>query len=634
MHTFKKHWITIFSAMIAWSAALPPSAAASDNKLSPSVVQAAVDDTVKKLMEQAHIPGAAVIVTQESGILFKKGYGYADVDNQTPFDPDHTITPLGSLTKSLTATSILQLKDQGRLSLEKNVNSYLSSFQIPMFQNQPVTLHHLLTHTAGLDEAIYGVAAASPSNIEDSRDFLRSYFRKQPPVRSPGAEYAYSNTGFGLAGLIVEEVSGVSLGEYLRINLFEPLGMMTAGINDPQSPAMARSYQYENGQFKPVPYSYINLPGAGSVSVAPTEWANYMMALLNGGSWGDAQILHPDSVDEMQGRRFTEHPMAEGVGYGFFRSRLPNGLLSVRHSGLKDGYSAKMALIPERNTGILVVTNAPADIIPFHDRVIQAISDLLPGAASEQIIMPAVGASGSLHSYERSYTKILGPEHGWGKWFRFLGVRDYTVKSDGEALSITGVFPGGGTQEARRFLPLGGDLFEDQEHGEQVFFRVVDGEWRMTFIQGITIPEKPPWWRDPSTALAAYLSMGGFWILLLAAGLLRSTIKLILRKKQAAPGLVIGLAGLFVIFLAGQMLYGNRDSFVTGYPVWYAWGFSSLPLLSVPGGAVLGLRALRSWKLGGRKQRFKAVGLASILTLTLFTTGFLFYWNMLSVHYS
>jgi CubicO group peptidase (beta-lactamase class C family) len=626
------------AALVLWgsiSGAIPSVQASSEegNVLTHSLLEQALEPLLSETMEADHIPGAAVVVTMGDRIVFSKGYGYADVEQKTPVNPERTIMRVGSLTKSVTAAAVLQLGEQGKLGLDQDINRYLTGFKVPFYRGLPITLHHLLTHTAGLDEAIYDIQASSEKQAISAGKYLERYLDKQPPIREPGVEFAYSNAGLGLAGYLVEQVSGSTLHDYLTRSLFQPLRMPSAGLNFPGgNPDMSKSYQYQNGRYQEIPYSHIHMPGAGAVSVVPEEWAHFMMALLNGGSYQGQQVLKSTTVEEMQAKQFSEHPNVEGVGYGLYRSRLESGLLSLWHTGDVDGYSSRMELIPQWKLGIFVVTNAESAGSSLHGLVTDAVIRLLPvtDAGKE----PVIAADDQLEQYARSYSMELGPQHGWGKWLRWLGSKSFEVKSEGAALTIRGVFPdNGGSRETRTYIPLGKGLFQDGIKGDTVWFHRADGVWRMTFTQGVTIDERLSLLSRPTTQLVIYAGIGLLWISLFLAALTLPLLRLLLRKKQKAPGHVAFISTSLTIYLTGQLLYGN-SVIIQGYPAWYAWGFSSLPFLAAAAAIHLGFRTIRSHRLKTGQPRYTLYGRYCVVFLCLCYTCFLFYWNMLSVHYS
>lgn len=603
---------------------------AAEEGLTSDRLEQALDPIVNETMAKDHIPGVAVVVTMNDRIIFSKGFGYADIDLKIPIDPGRTLMPMGSLTKNLTATAIMQLWEQGKVSMEQDVNSYLTSFQIPLYREQPITLHHLLTHTAGLDEALYGVSATSRSGTIPQGVYLKRYFSQQPPIRTPSKEYAYSNAGFGLAAYVLEEVSGSRLEDYLTRHIFEPLEMPGAALNASESAGLARSYAYHNGKYKQLPYSYVNMPGAGGISAVPEEWAHYMIAHLNEGVYRGQRILQTDSIELMHANQFSEHPDADGMGYGFFRTGTKKGLLTLWHNGDIDGFSAKMVLVPSRKIGILVIANAASQGLSVHDKVTAAVTGMLSGQdkhGSQRSVTPAV----DLRQYERAYTMTLGPLHGWGKWFRWLGAKDFQVESAGDHLVIRGEFPGSmGGLESRIFKPIGENLFQDQAEENTVTFRQENKIWKLIFTQGVTISEKPPWWLHPKTAFVAYVALSLFWILVFITGMVRY----FRRKKQQLPGPVAWMASLFSVYTIGQLLYGNSELFVHGYPAWYAWGFSSVPFLALIGAVILSIQVIQSRKSDTGRERLWVYLSAISIILCLAYTWFLFFWNMLSIHYT
>ncbi|MNO18910.1 D-alanyl-D-alanine-carboxypeptidase/endopeptidase AmpH precursor [compost metagenome] len=605
-----------------------------DDAITQEQLEAALTPLLSEIMEADHIPGTAVVVTEGDRIVFSKGYGYADIGKQIPVDPGQTVMRVGSLTKSMTAAAVMQLKEQGKLAMDQDINTYLTSFKVPLYHSRPITLHHLLTHTAGLDEAIYNLAAHSPGKALPAGTFLRQYLDTQPPVREPGTEYAYSNAGVGLAGFLIEQVTGGTLEAYMKHSLFDSLQMPSASLLHQESdPDMAKSYQYQKGDFQEIPYSYPNLPGAGALSVIPDEWAHYMIALLNDGSYQGQHILKGTTVDEMQTSQFTEHPDVEGIGYGLYRNRTNSGILTLSHTGDIDGFAAKMELIPEHKLGIFVVSNAESPDKPLRDQVTDAIVRLLPEAPN-QASAKAPPSSSDLQQYSRTYTMGLGPQHGWGKWFRWLGGKNFEVQNAGKTLLVKGVFPDGtGSEESKTYTPAGEGLFQDKESGEFLWFHRQEGVWKLTFPQGVTIEEKPPFLQQPSTHQAMYAGIGLTWLIIVLIGLIRIILRFIRRKKQQRPGHAALIAVIFSVYLIGQLLYGNSQ-IISGYPAWYAWGFSSLPFLAAAAAIHLGIQSITSHRLNKDQHRIVRYGHYLLVLMSLGYTFFLFYWNMLSVHFS
>jgi CubicO group peptidase (beta-lactamase class C family) len=213
----------------------------------PAEVGAFFDQLIAQQLAGRHIVGATVVVVEDGALRFAKGYGYADVAGQVPVDPDRTLFDLGSAGKLFTATAVMQLVEQGRIDLNAVVNDYLA-FRIPATSPAPITVAHLLCHTAGFAEQYLGIQTTR-AGFRSLRDFLVSAM--PPRVSPPGRYHAYSNYGFQLAGSVVQRVSGEPFEQYLEAHLLAPLGMThSAAVQPPPAalaPDMSKGYRYRAG---------------------------------------------------------------------------------------------------------------------------------------------------------------------------------------------------------------------------------------------------------------------------------------------------------------------------------------------------------------------------------------------------
>jgi CubicO group peptidase (beta-lactamase class C family) len=196
-----------------------------------------VDGLIRAQMEQLHIPSAVVAVVQGERTLYTAGYGYADIATRTPVDPATSMFHIGSTGKLFTWTAVMQLVEQGKLDLDKDINTYLKTFQVPAAFGAPITLRHLMTHTAGFQEGILGYFIGNDStNIRPIEETLRRHIPTR--VRPPGEFASYSNYGASLAGLIVEQVSGEPFAEYIERHIYQPLGIRYATFREPLPAAL------------------------------------------------------------------------------------------------------------------------------------------------------------------------------------------------------------------------------------------------------------------------------------------------------------------------------------------------------------------------------------------------------------
>ncbi len=253
-----------------------------------------LDALVPSQLRNRNIAGAVVSVVKDGQVLFQKGYGYADLEARKPVLPDHTTFRPGSISKLFTATAVMQLVEQGKLDLDRDVNDYLD-FAIPRTYPEPVTLRELLTHTAGFEETLKDLFVANESDIRP----LRAYLTNQMPARifPPGKFPSYSNYGFTLAGYIVERVSVEKFDRYIENHILKPLRMNNSTFAQPLpqrlAPQMSKGYLSASKQ--PRDFEWVQAAPAGALSTTATDMTRFMLAFLQGGSVDGVTILKPEN---------------------------------------------------------------------------------------------------------------------------------------------------------------------------------------------------------------------------------------------------------------------------------------------------------------------------------------------------
>ncbi|MTI68113.1 MAG: penicillin-binding protein [Firmicutes bacterium] len=590
-------------------------------------IEKLVDKVIKNDMENLHIPGAAIVMTKDDQIIFSKGYGYADLENKIPVNPEKTIIRVGSLTKSLTATAAMQLVEEEKFNLDKDINQYLKSYKVSNFNNKPITLHHLLTHTAGLDEAIYKRDSLSKENVLSSTEYLKNYVKKQPPICESGKTFQYSNVGIGLIGNLIEQRTGQTLNGYFNKNMFNHLDMSSASLQLPfKNKDLAKSYIYHKNKYKEMPYSYISLPGAGGMSSTATDFAKYMIMHINGGKYQGKEILHPDLVRQMHQKNFASHPDMYGIGYGFFRSEL-NGLPILWANGGIDGFNSKMVLIPSKGIGIFIVINSGQSGMEMSHNLIQVIADkFLKGDKKDISYLP----NKSIEELEGIYELTLSPKHGYGKWFEFIGNLKYSVIAESNSvIKVKGVFQNEGQRPLEKhFIQTSPLFFQEIDGVEQIHFHKRDGKLVLTGPMYFTAT-KTPLWKQASLLRTFYFVNFLFFILMTIIWLIRWVIKKI-RKKNNSISLWIGLiSALNAVFFIIQFTYGN-SKLLFGYSNWYILVICSIPIIT----AILASGLLMvNVKRFIKKEKF-LIGQFIFCIVTLLCSFFLYYWNYLIVPYS
>ncbi|NTZ43266.1 beta-lactamase family protein [Altererythrobacter sp. SALINAS58] len=324
-------------------------------QLTEADVEAWLDGYLPASLARTDIPGAVVSVVKDGEILVSKGYGYADVAAEIPMDGDRTLTRIGSTSKPFTWTAVMQLVEQGKLDLDRDINEYLD-FEIDHEPYRPITLRDLLNHRAGFEEGLKNLLMVDPENFPTTEAYLKQ--NRRPVMFPPGEVPAYSNYGTALAGYIVERVSGEPYDEYIERHILEPLDMERSTTRQPLpsrlTDGMARGYM--DASSPPRPFEIVTTAPAGSISATATDMARFMIAHLQQGQYEDAQILEPDTARLMHSASAPHREGFSTIAHGFFRGR-ENGRLVIGHGGDTVAFHTDMNLLLEENVGIFVSFN-------------------------------------------------------------------------------------------------------------------------------------------------------------------------------------------------------------------------------------------------------------------------------------
>src|SRR5215211_4008795 len=365
----------------------------------PAELKAFLDEELGREMEKHHIAGAAVSVVKDGELFFAKGYGYADLDNKIPVDPEQTVFRIGSVGKLFTWTAVMQLVEQGKLDLDADINTYLD-LRIPDTYPQPITLKHLMTHTSGFEDRLRESVVSDPNDLVPTREWLISHM---PARVSPPGDYAsYSNYNAMLAGYIVARVSGEPYDQYIQEHILNPLGMVHSTAQWPMPPDIRAhasvGYTYEDGDFQAFP-DYLAQPAtvpAGAHQATVTDMARFMSAHLQDGRYShantaEARILIKITMRQMHSTLYTPDPRLLGTAYGFFDFS-DNGQRTLGHSGYSPPIYSLLLLLPDQNLGVFVVYNSQGggDLTNQHLGFQRAFFDhYYPGPAPKPIKPPA-----------------------------------------------------------------------------------------------------------------------------------------------------------------------------------------------------------------------------------------------------
>ena len=334
-------------------APLPPATGA--HEMTAADVEAFLDGLVPLQIKQADIAGATIAVVKDGKLLFAKGYGYADVEKQKPVSAQETLFRPGSISKLFTWTAIMQLYEQGKLDLDRDVNDYLD-YKIPDAFGKPITLKNIMTHTPGFEEQVKDLFRTDSTKLN-----LGEYLKTHIPARiyPPGTVPAYSNYATAVAGYIVERVSGRPFDQYIAENIFKPLNMTRSTFTQPLPadlvPLMSNGYRL--GSDKPELFEVVNPFPAGSLSSSATDMAQFMMAHLDDGQLGSAQILRPETARLMHSRLFGLDDRTNAMCYGFYEESR-NGHRIIGHGGDTVYFHSDLHLVLDQKLGFFVSYNS------------------------------------------------------------------------------------------------------------------------------------------------------------------------------------------------------------------------------------------------------------------------------------
>ncbi|MFW5873498.1 MAG: serine hydrolase domain-containing protein [Bacillota bacterium] len=578
--------------------------AAQVDDLDADEVETFLDGVISAQINQNKVPGAVISVVNEGELIFSKGYGYSDLEEGIPVNPEDTLFRPGSISKLFTWTAVMQLVEEGKLDLDEDINSYLN-FTIP--GDQPITLRNIMTHTSGFEDIGEGLFFLSEEEMLTLEEFLKTY---QPArVFPPGEIMAYSNYATGLAGHIVELVSEMDFADYVNENIFQPLAMDNSTFSQPLpedlGEDLAGAYKYAGGQYHQGDFEYIPNNAAGAMSTTAEDMANFMLAHLQLGSFGDNQILKEETALEMQNHHFTHHPEIEGMALGFAREKI-NGEQVISHTGATILFYSGLYLLPEHDLGLFVSYSGGSPLQmsklfnSFMDRYFPG--DLIGQSEASQVenSMDKELLAGEYHPTRSNFTgleKIQGLLQRAGVEVTddgFLRLNIY-----GDSLQLKEIEPG---------------LYQNRNyHGGQIIDKVafIDDEEQGFLLAtgGPGVFQKVDWYESSMLlgALTVLILILSIWTVI--SGLRKFIIQKIFRQKLSSvdrrgiTGIFMVLTGLsIIIFFAGVLIifgsinpaYGLPDIVFSDYGTFEEIVFM-LPYLITGLIVLVFIFTLRSW---------------------------------------
>jgi CubicO group peptidase (beta-lactamase class C family) len=370
---------------------------------------------IQRQMVDRQIPSVAVAVARDGRIIWEEAFGWADRENRIPATP-HTLYSLASISKPITATGLMILKERGAIDLDRPINDYLGDGKINVRVGNPrdATVRRVANHTSGLPlhyQFFYqDEEYRAPSRDETIRRYGNS-------ITAPGEKHQYSNLGYGILDYVISRLSGKSYAEFMRSEVFVPLGLTHTSVDLTPELEKHQAVRYGTDGL-PIPFYGFDHPGGSAVYASAHDLVRFAMFHLKARLPDQKGILTDASIDEMQ-KPTVDTGGGAGYGIGWSTSN-PGGRRSVSHGGGMGGVSTALRLFPAEKIAIVVLTNSGSHplaglttdeiisvVIPEAAR--RAPPTPLPGP--EPMFKPAtelIGTwKGSVYTYQREVPFVL-----------------------------------------------------------------------------------------------------------------------------------------------------------------------------------------------------------------------------------
>lgn len=617
--------------------------------------------------EQNGIAGCVCAIINNDEVLHLQGYGVQDRETRIAIDPARTRFYLASVTKVFTATLVWRLIDQGLLDLDEDISVYLKGQpKLKLLPNsQPVTLRHLLTHSAGFDDRNIGMIAESADKVQS----LQHYFATAVPyqVRPAGEITMYDNHGWALAGLVCEHVTGLSYPELLQQEIFDPLNMSGSGVSNKvfqtnnlnfAQPYVTR-YEDDRLTWKKVPLSFRRTLPAGGICASGNAMVNFIQMHLNQGVTGDTRYLSESAASRMQTQAWTSLEGVEGLTPGFWETQILSQRVLMIVGDAPEG-SSLIAIIPDLQLGLFMAASRQeasflvSKLRPILERLVTEKKSVGEPQGTETRVAEAQGTASTTGWQERARA-IAGEYYilrfsqnsieALAKWQAWIRVE---VLEPGKIRVVDS------QEQTRDYVEVSDYVFRHPEHPGYISFKSSsDGknQWATTndgfgFTRGFGFAnsfQKASWYERLGVkrpVLLCGLLVFMISIVIWPLGFVIKRVVSLLRRKKSDQKQVKGSLWQRVIILCMAVcgltgtlgvaaLLANTDQLLFGYPQWGAipfyliWAFVVL----VPISLWLTVSAWRYhwWSLLERI-------LASIVSLTAaIWIPFLWDWNLIAV---
>jgi CubicO group peptidase (beta-lactamase class C family) len=583
---------------------------------------------VQTVLSDTGVPGAGLALVRMSGIEWAGGVGLADRENKKPVTAD-THFRVGSISKSFVASAIVQMYLDDLVDLDTPVSEIAPEIRIDNAWDpaHPVRVIHLLQHTAGFDDMHFN----EMYNVSGAPDMpLAQVLAINPSSRvvrwQPGTRMSYSNPGYGIAGYLIEKITGEKYEDRIAEKIFKPAGMPTSSfvLTKDDEEILAKGYRDRTGP--PVPYTPIYLRPAGNLHTSAYELGRWVELLLNWGETENDLVIDPEYLSNMEHPRTTVASNAglrNGYGSGIASSEV-EGFPLLGHGGGIEGFSSSYAYSTSRDCGYVILLNSTHSPEAMR-RIAKLAVRYLKADVEPPPKMKATVAEATLRAYE-GYYHDASPRNQAFAFIEWL-LSGRSVRVSGDHLEMKPVF-----RRAYPLIPVADALFrlDDEVEASRVFAENDDG--LMVLAGASSYAPRQSRWRIESVR----------WPVLISAAIVLTPIVMLIpwsiiglsrRRAQRDSGrrgfwwtktFLLLCAVAFALPYIGVMYVNDHD--LGTFNVWTAAMFAGSALL--PAAAILAfLFSIDAWRRDAGRWLGGYAMLVSVAALVV--SGYLSAWGMI-----
>ena len=446
------------------------------NEQVASDIERLVDEAVETSLRDYDIPGASVAVVSDGSRSVTKGYGVADRDTESPVDPDETPFRIGSVSKPVVATAVMDLVERGEIDPDVGVSQYLD-VPIDSDGDDPVTLADLGTHRGGFEATNRGMWIPDAADLRP----LTSYLRADPQsrLRTPGGVGSYSNFGYALVGQVLAAHADEPFYRAIDDLLLAPAGMTRSSFRQPLPESLAEAHAtghgatgtYRNGEFP-----LLGLRPAGSMSATASDMGRFLELQVNDGVLDGERILEDGTVEAMHEQWATHHDRLPGMAFGLVEE-IRGDVRTLWHDGGTLSFYSYLVIVPEYDFGLFVSFNAPAGSAAATDVVDAVLDELLP--TPETASLTADGPPARADELTGTYRSLRRSETWHDRVTSTLNAPTIDVRVDDDGTLVT---EWGTTTD--RWVEIEPLVFERTDGRQRIAFGEDNGEIRYLFRGG------------------------------------------------------------------------------------------------------------------------------------------------------